>query len=171
MKEEEILPIGTDVEIINYGHLGWIHKSEAAALKFKPKVVLGTSDNIISYDMRPDIIGTITKIRSHTITQDTVKYALEIGAWYNRSQLKKLSNQKVVVVNTCDHLGRYTSYRFAGVFTDRIKLNSYIEDMIRKRQVNFDVDIAYIKEYTIEQLSKSLHFIHLNEVELNTSII
>ncbi len=163
----KIIPIGTDVEIVNYGGIAWIHKAEALVLNFKPKVILAEDNDIITYDLWPEKVGLKTKVMGHSLTQGNIQYKLEIGAWYSEHQLKVLKMQSIVIVNKCNGRGSYASYRLIGVFTDREKLNKLLIDLINKREITFDVDPAYIKGYSIESISKSIHFVHIREVALN----
>lgn len=81
--------IGDRVEVIRYGSLMW----STEPMSFK---LLGKDDTLFIYDWRPELVGRVGTITEKIESQGRNQYSVNLDeggklAWYNESQLKKLS--------------------------------------------------------------------------------
>lgn len=87
--------VGDTVEIVGYGSLCWVPKSEAAL--FNKLKVIQETETFLIVDHSPDEVGKIGIVRNVTITQGKIEYALyKTGkqSWFNEEQLKKITNHE-----------------------------------------------------------------------------
>jgi hypothetical protein len=93
--------VGDRVTIINYGHIGWIHKEEFERLtriygptKLK---IIHEEDKMLSYDLRPELLGEEAVITKAIVTQGIDKYSLAFDkgsiSWFTNDQLKLKENE------------------------------------------------------------------------------
>jgi len=89
--------IGDLVEIINYGQLMWINKTEPYWEKLKGKAIL-ENDETIWIDLRPELVGEKGKICQVKLTQKKWKYSIAFSdiqtiSWFSEKQLKHTTNK------------------------------------------------------------------------------
>lgn len=88
--------VGDTVEIIGYGSLYWVPKSEASS--FNELKVIQETETTLIVDDSPNEVGKIGIVRNVTITQGKIKYALyKTGkqSWFNEEQLKLKENERI----------------------------------------------------------------------------
>jgi hypothetical protein len=82
--------VGDTVEIIGYGSLAWIPKSEVTSIGvFK---VIQETETYFVVDASPNEVGEKGIVREITTSQGKIEYALSKKgkqAWFNQEQLKK----------------------------------------------------------------------------------
>jgi hypothetical protein len=87
--------IGDHVAIENYGHIGWIHKEEFERMvraygptKLK---IIHEEDKMLTYDLRPELLGEEAIITKAIVTQGIDKYSLVLDkgsiSWFTNNQL------------------------------------------------------------------------------------
>ena len=86
--------IGDSVEIVNYGHLMWINKTEPYWKVFKNEVVYENSKTVW-VDLRPTLIGQRGKICQVKLTQEKWGYSVAFSdtqaiSWFSEKQLKHI---------------------------------------------------------------------------------
>jgi len=87
--------IGDIVEIIGYGSLSWMSKSEVHS--FNELKIIQEAETFFVVDHSPNEVGKTGIIRDITVTQGKIKYALfKSGkqAWFDEEQLKLKENEK-----------------------------------------------------------------------------
>ena len=87
---ETTYKVGEKVEIVKYGHLIWqTQKAEGSMLP-----VYYEDENMVWYDVSPQMVGQQGVVIKAEITQGKTKYSIGgltgKSAWYNEEQLKKL---------------------------------------------------------------------------------
>ena len=87
--------VGDTVEIIGYGSLAWIPKSEVTSISvFK---VIQEAETYFIVDTSPNEVGEKGIVREITTSQGRVEYALAKSgkqAWFYEEQLKLKENEK-----------------------------------------------------------------------------
>ena len=81
--------IGDVVEIIGYGSLIWVPKSERP--KFNALEIIQETETLLVIDISPNEVGEKGVVQKITVTQGRVEYSLAKSgkqAWFNEGQLK-----------------------------------------------------------------------------------
>jgi hypothetical protein len=83
--------IGDKVEIVNYAHGMWVHKSMKKLIEDSTVRVISESDGVWFVDIKPDRVG----MKATIINAEGGRYAIETEdgnkiAWFIEEQLKKI---------------------------------------------------------------------------------
>jgi hypothetical protein len=74
---------------------------------------------------------------------------------------------KAVIVHTCNQWKEYTSFSLVGVFTNRKKLNSLLNRMIKNNDIGDDDEPKKVNHLTIEQIQVAISYVSVQEITLN----
>ena len=74
---------------------------------------------------------------------------------------------KAVIVHTCNQWKEYTSFSLVGVFTNRKKLNSLLNRMIKNNDIGDDDEPKKVNHLTIEQIHVEISYVSVQEITLN----
>ena len=75
-----------------------------------------------------------------------------------------------VIINQCDEWQSYASFKLVGVFTNRQKMNDTILNLLEREKIEFNGNILKLNELNIQELSREVTYLHLEEVELNEDL-
>ena len=74
---------------------------------------------------------------------------------------------KAVIVNICNEWKEYTSFTLVGVFTNRKKLNSLLNRMIKNNDIGDDDEPQKVNDLTIEEIQSQISYVSVEEINLN----
>ena len=74
---------------------------------------------------------------------------------------------KAVIVNICNEWKEYTSFALVGVFTNRKKLNSLLNKMIKNNDIGDDDEPQKVNDLTIEEIQSQISYVSVQEINLN----
>lgn len=74
---------------------------------------------------------------------------------------------KAVIVNTCNEWKEYSSFTLVGVFTNRKKLNSLLNKMIKNNDIGDDDEPQKVNDLTIEEIHSQISYVSVQEINLN----
>jgi hypothetical protein len=74
---------------------------------------------------------------------------------------------KAVIVHTCNQWKEYTSFSLVGVFTNRKKLNSLLNRMIKNNDIGDDDEPKKVNDLSIEDINNKISFVYVQEITLN----
>ena len=74
---------------------------------------------------------------------------------------------KAVIVHTCNQWKEYTSFSLVGVFTNRKKLNTILNRMIKNHEIGDDDEPKKVNHLTIDQIHTEISYVSVQEIKLN----
>ena len=74
---------------------------------------------------------------------------------------------KPVIIHTCNQWKEYTSFSLVGVFTNRKKLNSLLNKMIKNNDIGDDDEPQKVNDLTIEEIQSQISYVSVQEINLN----